>query len=194
MPMSKNLKKKRAAQAAAAREQFELYKQYIVKELVEAFGGSYQNAESMKDVWRTAFVYTPECEKFLIKKTNLFVFLMSGENRTTQGPVFFKNLIGLISEYLSVYISKKGMARNDCTKELNERLFDKNTHIQSTIKNYIKPNQIAWGLKQKERRKKTSEQVTPKPANNKEEELRKEIRKGHRKFIAFKISIEEIIR
>lgn len=194
MPMSKTLKKKRAAQVVAARNQFESYKEYIVKELVDAFGGSYQNAQSMKDVWRTAFVYTPECERFLIKKTNLFVFLMSGENRTTQGPVFFKNLIGLISEYLSVYISKKGISRNDCTKELTERFFDKNSHVQSVIKNYMRQNQIAWGQKQKEERKKTSEQVAPKPADSKEEELRKEIRKGHRKLLAFKISIEEYIR
>ena len=174
--MSKKLKQKRAAQASVARGQFELYKEYIVRELVENFGGSYQTPESMKNIWRTAFVYKPECEKFLIKKTNLFIFLMSGENNTTQGPVFFKTLINLISEYLAAYISKKGVPYDDCTKELTKYFFDKNSHVQSTIKNYIAEKQKIWIAKQKE------------------EHARKEIQKKHRKLIAFKISIEEFIR
>ena len=187
MAMTEALKQNRADQVVAAREQFELYKDYIVKEFVDKFGGSYQNAESMKNIWRTAFVYTPKCEKFLIEKTSHFILLMSGQNRKTQGPVFFKNLIGLISEYLAVYISKKGISRNDCTKALIEKLFDRNDYVQSKIKVYTRQNEKAWGLKQKEKRKKTKgkffKSTTEVPVFQTADEKRK-------KVIAFKIIID----
>ena len=76
MAKSKQLKQKRAMQVAEAEAQFEEYKNFIVKEFIERFGGSYETAENMKDIWRDSFVFRPECEQFLISKTKLFTFIL----------------------------------------------------------------------------------------------------------------------
>lgn len=70
MAKSKQLKQKRALQVTEAETQFEAYKDFIVKEFIEKFGGSYQTAENQKEIWRDNFIYSPECEQFLISKQN----------------------------------------------------------------------------------------------------------------------------
>ena len=191
MAKSEKLKQKHMQQIAAATAEFETYKDFIVKEFVEKFGGSYQNANSMKDVWRTAFVYTPECEKFLIKKT-LFYIYMLGTSKNSNSPCFLRVLTSKISEYLSYYICKKGVSNHICAQQLRVVFFVDNQHVKQEIKMY----QEAENKKQKKNVffKKTSEKKVSEPESNKEEQIRKEFRKRNKKFVAFKISIDEYIR
>ena len=139
MAKSEKLKQTHAAQVIAAEKEFTAYKDFIVKEFVDEFGGSYQTAEGLKDVWRTVFIYTPKCEKFLIKKTILFICMLSTKNRDFKSPVFFKNLIGKISEYLSSYIAKKGESKHNCAQYLRN-IFTQNSHVKSRIEEYVSYN------------------------------------------------------
>ncbi|MBR5354560.1 MAG: hypothetical protein IK122_00350 [Alphaproteobacteria bacterium] len=153
MAQSKNVKQMHARQVVLAEEQFEAYKDFIVKEFVDKFGGSYQTAEGLKKVWRSVFIYTQKCENFLIEKTVIFLgCALSSKNRDFQSPTFFKNLIGKISEYLAVYIEKKGEPRNACSQRLRD-IFTKNGHVQSRTKEYVNQNQKAWAKKQKAQKK-----------------------------------------
>ena len=137
MPKSEKLKQRRAMQVAAAKLQFEAYKEFIVKEFVEKFGGSYQTPETMKDIWRDSFIFRPECEKFLLKKTQIFLLLLE-DKQINRSPCFLRTLIGLIAEYLSKYICKKGISRNTCTQQLINILFTNNCLVQKKTKNYQK--------------------------------------------------------
>ena len=135
MAMSKRLKQLHAKQVAAAETQFEAYKNFIVQEFIDKFGGSYQTSSGMMDIWRNAFVFRPECEDFLMEKTKMFLFLLDN-NHDHKSPHFLKSLIGKISEYLSVYICKKGVKRNTCTQQIKQILFDKNRYIQMMLRHY----------------------------------------------------------
>ena len=73
MAKSEKLKQKREKQVAAAKATFEEYKDYIVQTFIETFGGSYQTAENMKDIWRDSFIFRPECERFLLRKTKMLL-------------------------------------------------------------------------------------------------------------------------
>jgi len=157
MAQSKNAKQLHAKQVALAEEQFETYKDFIIKEFVDKFGGSYQTAEGLKKIWRNVFIYTPKCENFLIEKTVIFLgCALSSKNRDFQSPVFFRTLIGKISEYLAVYIEKKGEPRNACSQRLRD-ILTKSGHVQSRTKEYVKQNQKKWASKQKKQEKQASE-------------------------------------
>jgi len=146
MAKSKQLKQKRAMQVAEAEAQFEEYKNFIVKEFIERFGGSYQTAENMKDIWRDSFVFRPECEQFLISKTKLFINLM-GDCHTSASPCFLRVITGRISEYLSRYICKKGISRNDCVNQLRDIFFVNNHHVGQEIRRYKSEEKKAYAMK-----------------------------------------------
>jgi len=162
MAKSKRLIQLHEQQLAKSKVQFELYKEFIVKEFVDAFGSSYQRAEDLKDIWRKTFSFNPKCKKFLIEKTKLFIYILpldsKGEN-IYQSPVFLKSLIGQISDYLSVYMCKEGLKqRNEYTKELINILYNENKHVNLELGRYVSRNNKEWGLQQKEKRERQAAQ------------------------------------
>lgn len=192
MAKSERIKKLHATQRIAAQEQFESYKDFIVKEFVDAFGSSYQTADSVKDNWRNDFVFNAKCEKFLLDKTNLFLRLLPCEHNY-QSPNFLRNLTSAISEYLSKYICQKGIKRNDCTRQLIQFFFTDNSYIQSQIKSYHKQNQE--DDKQKARtesaKKKAVLQKTPEAIRKTEQKmLRKKLNKHHVQIFNVKIYVD----
>ncbi len=152
MALSEKLKKMHAQQVAFAEQQFEAYKDWIVNEFVNEFGGSYQTAEGMKDVWRKTFEYAPECESFLEFKTRIFIRMLPDQENITNTPVFLKNFIRLVADYLSVYVSRKNsdIKHNDCANELFDRLY--RAYANRVVKNYNKQKNLEWGLQQKAKR------------------------------------------
>ena len=152
MAQSEKLKQMHAEQVAAAQKMFKAYKKFIVEEFILAFGGSYETAYNLPQDWRIYYAYKPECEEFLIDKTKTFIHAYPSIDRIYQSPVFLKNLTSLIGEYLSLYVAQKGWNRNACTKYLKEILFNKNPHVQLETRRYIKENERAFGLQQKEKR------------------------------------------
>ena len=195
MAQSESLKKQHATQVAIAEAQFEAYKNFIVKEFVDKFGGSYQTTKGMKNVWREAFIYTPECEKFLTEKTLVFIGCeLSTNNRRFQSPTFFKTLIGKISDYLSAYVAKKGTPKNTCKKYLCELLL-KSGPVQSRIKEYVKQNQRAWAKRQNKKKFIKNTPETKKSQNQAEEKTtQKRLRERRKKILVVGIHISSIVR
>ena len=152
MAQTEQCKKMHEEQVAAAQEMFKSYKKLIVEEFVAKFGGSYETTSNLPADWRTHYSYKPECEEFLIKKTKTFIHVAPSVDRKYKSPVFLRNLTSMISEYLSSYIAKKGWKRNDCTKYLQEILFNKNRHVQNETQRYVAKNNLEWGLMQKKKR------------------------------------------
>lgn len=152
MAQPEKLKQKHAQQVTAAHIQFENYKDEIIKKVVEEFAGSYQTTNDLKKIWRERLEYHPEREKFLLSKTNLFLLLLD-DKHTYKSPCFLRTLVGLISDYLSRYICKKGISRNACTQELVKKLFTDNRVIQNKIKDYQKEN-ACYSKKQRKQKAK----------------------------------------
>ena len=160
MAQTKKCKQMHEEQVAAAQEIFKSYKKFIIEEFVNKFGGSYETASNLPTDWRTYYAYKPECEEFLIDKSKTFIHVAPSIDRKHQSPTFLRNLTSLISEYLSSYIAKKGWKRNDCTKYLQEILFDKNQHVQKETQRYIAKNNREWGLQQKAKREQAEQRKT----------------------------------
>ncbi len=152
MAQSKKCKEMHAEQVAAAQEMFKSFKTFIIEEFVAKFGGSYERADNLPKDWRVFYAYKPECEEFLIERSKTFIHVAPNVDHKYQSPTFLRNLTSLISEYLSLYVAQKGWKRNDCTKYLQEMLFNKNKHVQLETTRYVKENKRAWGLQQKEKR------------------------------------------
>lgn len=195
MAQSESLKKQHATQVAVAEAQFEAYKNFIVKEFVDKFGGSYQTTKSMKSVWREAFIYKPECEKFLIEKTIVFIGCeLSTNNRRFQSPTFFKTLIGKISDYLSFYMAKNSTPKNTCRKYLYENLM-KSGPVQSRIKEYVKQNQRTWAKRQNKKKFIKNTPESKKTQNQAEEKTtQKRLRERRKKLLVVDVYISSIVR
>lgn len=159
MAQSQKVVQKHDNQRALAVLEFSNYVNFIVDEIIKEYGKSYQRAEDIKDNWRNILEYSPECEEFLIKKSKFFLRLFPTQNRDFQSPVFLKGIIGLISEYLSIYSARKGVKnRNICTAEIRDKLYSDNPHVNIEINRYVKRNEREWGLQQKRKRERIRQQ------------------------------------
>lgn len=154
MAKTNKLKQLHNDQVELAKKTFEQYKNVIVEEFVEEFGGSYQTASQVKDSWRTIFKYEPECEDFLKFRTRIFLRMLPFGEQTYRNPRFLRILVQMICDYLSVYIVRKdaNLKRNEVTAALYESLFNHNPCIQNTKRSFIRETERAWGLAQKEKR------------------------------------------
>lgn len=190
MAKSKKLKEVRAQQMAAAEVQFEAYKDFIVEKFIEKFGGSYQTAETMRNTWRDTFVFRPEYEAFLLSKTRMFLLLLE-DTQSNKSPCFLRTLTGLISQYLSKYICKKGISSNDCTQQLMKILFTNNTMVQNKIKNYLKDVAV-FNKKQK------GKFASKKQADSRYEKVAEAVhtitKKRARHMITLKINVSELVK
>ena len=153
MAQSKKLVKQHNIQCALAEQEFAQYIDYIAESIITKYGKSYQRAEDIKDNWRKTVEYSPECEEFLITKSKHFLRLFPITSRDYKSPVFLRSIIGLISEYLSVYSARKGVTnRNICTAEIRNKLYSDNPHVNLEMNRYIRQNERTWGLQQKQKR------------------------------------------
>lgn len=189
MAKSEKLKQKREKQVAAAKATFEEYKDYIVQTFIETFGGSYQTAENMKDIWRDSFIFRPECERFLLRKTKMFLLLLD-DKHINRSPCFLRTLIGKISEYLSRYICKKGISRNTCTQQLIKVFFNDNALVQKKIKSYQR--EIAVSRKQKQPKRNRI------PQRSRREKVAEAVceatKKKAQKVLKLKIYVSELVK
>lgn len=189
MAKTNNLKQLHNDQVELAKKTFAQYKDVIVEEFVEEFGGSYQTVDQVKDSWRTIFKYAPECEDFLKFRTRIFLRMLPSDEAIYRNPRFLRILVQLISDYLSVYIVRKdaNLKRNEVTAALYETLFNKNSCIQKKKNSFIREKQRAWGLAQKERRE-------AKEREAKEKEERKAKRQSFINRVHIEKTPEEIAR
>lgn len=159
MAQSQKVVQQHDKQHALAISEFSNYVNFIVDEIIKEYGKSYQRAEDIKDNWRQTLEYSQEREEFLINKSKLFLRLFPTSSRDFQSPVFLKGIIGLISEYLSIYSARKGVKnRNICTAEIRDKLYSDNPHVNIEINRYVKRNEREWGLQQKHKRERIRQQ------------------------------------
>lgn len=159
MAQSQKVVQQHDKQHALAVLEFSNYVNFIVDEIIKEYGKSYQRAEDIKDNWRQTLEYSPAREDFLINKSKLFLHLFPTSSRDFQSPVFLKGIIGLISEYLSIYSARKGVKnRNICTAEIRDKLYSDNPHVNIEINRYVKRNEREWGLQQKRKRERIRQQ------------------------------------
>jgi hypothetical protein len=153
MAQPKKLVKQHNIQCVLAEQEFAQYIDYIAESIITKYGKSYQRVADIKDNWRKTLEYSAECEDFLIAKSKHFLRLFPTTNHDYQSPVFFRNIIGLISDYLSVYFARKGVTnRNICTAEIRNKLYSDNPHVNLEMNRYIRQNERTWGLQQKRKR------------------------------------------
>jgi len=144
-----NLKKLHAKQDNSVKEQFESYKIFITKEFIEEFGSSFQTVEEFGNTWRKDFAYSVERQDFLEFKTRFFIRMLPEKNGITNSPRYLKNLLHLISDYLSVFVNRRNpeISRNICVDELFKKLYG--AHAQHVGDVYTKQKKREWGLQQK---------------------------------------------
>ena len=116
------------------------YFEFIATEVVNEFGGSYQNYQTAGKIWRQQFSYSKKTEDFIMHKTRLFL--------RTQDICDIGNLNMMykvcynISKHLSQYLAKKSpdLSQKAVADEvLNKIFFDSDTFVYRFKKSYKKP-------------------------------------------------------
>ena len=147
-------------QSAAANEQFQIYKEFIVYEFVRKFGGSYQIPEQHAQTWRKTFDWTQEREEFLKNKTKDFLNLLPKDSNTYDSPKCLRVLTINIAQYLSVYICRQEEKnlkpgeypnRNIYSDALFQFLFTDNKIVQLRIKRYTEHHNKKYAKMQAEK-------------------------------------------
>ena len=96
---------KKGNKMATAKQITAQYIEYIGREVVDNFGGSYQNYDTLGKVWRKNLDYTPKIEAFLMTKTKFFLRLLDSRDQTNFNLIY--KVSGNIGEHLSKYLIKK---------------------------------------------------------------------------------------
>lgn len=125
--MQKNGKRRDSASA----KKFGEFVRMICKEVVEAFGASYETPANVRNTWRDNYKYSPAIEKFLIKKSKLFIATLDGKCCDSTNLGFLHAVINDMADFLSRYTMRKqtGMARSVAKEELMHVLWDENAYI-----------------------------------------------------------------
>ena len=116
------------------------YFEFIATEVVNEFGGSYQNYQTAGKIWRQQFSYNKETEDFIMAKTRLF--LRTQDIRDLGNFNMMYKVCYNISEHLSKYLVKKSpdLSQAAVTDHvLNEIFFDSDTFVRRFKKAYKKP-------------------------------------------------------
>lgn len=114
------------------------YIEFIGKEVVDTFGGSYQNYQTLGKEWRQKIGYTPTIENFIINKTNLFLRLQSVRDKNNFNMMY--NLCYDISDHLSNYIVKKSpdLTKKAATNIVWNKIFFNSKAFQARFKKKYK--------------------------------------------------------
>ena len=109
----------------AAHQEFLKYKPYIIGCMLEKFGKSYDNVESLRDRWFHLYAYSQDIEKFLILKSQDYLYTRV----STRDLKFLRALVKYMADYLSEYTMRKVQTedkdiRRATRKEQKKILFD----------------------------------------------------------------------
>lgn len=116
------------------------YREYIARDVVEKFGASYQNYETIGKVWRQKFPYSAEIEKFIVTDTRVFLRLLDVCDKGNMNMMY--KVCYNISEHLSKYFVKKvsGETRENVTQQLlHDFFFDFSLFVEKFKKSYKRP-------------------------------------------------------
>ena len=120
------------------------YIKFIGTHVIEQFGGSYQNYQTIGKVWRQQFHYSPEIEDFILTKTKLFLNIPSF--RTQNNFNLMYKVCNNIGDYLSKYLVKRSpdLSRKQVADEVVSEIFLNNKTFVNKFENrYKKPIDMA---------------------------------------------------
>lgn len=134
--MSKSEITKYNKHESASHKCFGHFVRYICDEVISEYGASYETQAEVRNKWRDTYKYSPAVEKFLIKRTKLFIATLDVHNPDNSNLGFLHAVINEMADYLSRYTmrKRKGMLRKDAKAELQKALWDENTHINALQK------------------------------------------------------------
>ena len=118
------------------------YIEFIGREVVGKFGGSYQNFETLGKTWRQDMDYSEKIEKFLLERTKFFVGVIMSNRDNVNLNLMYK-LSYSIGDYLSKYLIKEPnptITRKKATEKVVGQLFFESERLISKFKStYKKP-------------------------------------------------------
>ena len=176
MKKNKNNKKQTAAQRA-----FSSYTTYISETVIDTYGPSYANQETMRNTWRNQIPYTDEIADFLVFKTHMYIRFLDARDSNSTNPQFLRALTHLMADYLSAYTmhSSAKITRKRAKEILKKLLYDNSAYIQTLLarqelernaresrhKNaYKRPNSIQKKKQQQSAKRKFNEKQNQKQA------------------------------
>ena len=130
MKKNKNNKKQTAAQRA-----FSSYTTYISETVIDTYGPSYANQETMRNTWRNQIPYTDEIADFLVFKTHMYIRFLDSRDSNSTNPQFLEALAREIADYLSAYTVRnpKHANRKKAKEVLKIELYDESSYIQNLL-------------------------------------------------------------
>lgn len=125
---------------------FYKYTRYITEKVMDKYGASYENMDTMGHYWRYNLPYSAETENFIVFETKIFIRLFV----TTKNGWALRQFIDGISDYLSAYVKRAPDtgSRNRARKKLRNLLYNQSAHIQYIIAENKRTQEIAVAKKQ----------------------------------------------
>ena len=125
------------------------YKYDISNAVIDKFGGSYQNYETLCKTWRQQMDYRPEIEEFILSNNDI-VLVKALPDYAVRDLNCMYGLCNGIAEYLSKYMIKKsvGLTRATVQDEVVNRIFFNSPvfikHFQARYKKPLDLDNEAW--------------------------------------------------
>lgn len=119
------------------------YINFIAEEVIDNFGGSYQNYQTLGKTWRQQMPYNPATERFILKQTSLFLRMLDIRDLGNFNMMY--KVCYNIADHISKYLAKKSP---DLTREvvadkvLNDIFFESEYFVPRFQKSYKRPIDI----------------------------------------------------
>jgi len=116
------------------------YISFIADEVIDKFGGSYQNIQTLGKTWRQQMPYNPATEEFILQQSNLFLRLLDVRDQGNFNMMY--KVCFNIADHVSKYIVKKSpdLDRRTVTdKVLNDIFFNSERFVSKFKKAYKRP-------------------------------------------------------
>ena len=116
------------------------YIDFIADEVINKFGGSYQNVQTLGKTWRQQMPYNPATEEFILQQSNLFLRLLDIRDQGNFNMMY--KVCYNIAEHVSKYIVKKSpeLTRKAVTdKVLNDIFLNSERFVAKFKKAYKRP-------------------------------------------------------
>ena len=109
------------------------FARYISTEVIREYGASYDTQGEIRNKWRDTYKYTPEIEKFLVRRAKLFIKTLDTDKAHSSELGFLHALAQEIADYLSRYTMRKSanMIRKQAKQELFKVLWEDNAYINT---------------------------------------------------------------
>ncbi|MBR1380825.1 MAG: hypothetical protein IJ560_04565 [Alphaproteobacteria bacterium] len=113
---------------ATAKQITAQYIEFIAREVIERFGGSYTTYETIGKTWRKQMPYSPKIEQFILERTKLFMNMLNLRDRGDIN-LMYKVSYG-ISEHTSKYLVRRSqnLTRADAATDFMKKIF-----LESTV-------------------------------------------------------------